>query len=98
MGLVAGVTAALVIASIWPAQLMRIALRTRRKGQPLHIALWYGWYTMVSFSPQMLGQFQYIIDRWKRRSVRLIEYKGCSPTVSSSPVSIRPPTGESPNE
>lgn len=75
MGLMPGVIAALLVLSIWPAQFIRIALRTWRKGQPVKIAFAYAWYTMLSFWPQMIGQLKYWIDQRMRRSIRLIEYK-----------------------
>ena len=75
MGHEAAIVAALLVASLWPAQLMRIALRSWRSGQPINIALAYAWFTLLSFWPQMLGQWHYWNDRRLRRSARLVEYK-----------------------
>lgn len=70
-----GVAAALLVLGLWPAQMLRIALRTRRQGQPWPLALAFGGFTMLSFWPQMQGQLRYLRDRRKGRGVRLIEYK-----------------------
>lgn len=74
-GALFGWIAALGLFSIWPAQMVRIAARTWRQGQPLRIALAYAFFTMLSFWPQMLGQAGYLLDRVGRRAPRLIEYK-----------------------
>lgn len=71
----AGAAAALLTLVLWPAQMLRIAVRTRRQGQPWPLALAYGGFTMLSFWPQMQGQLRYLRDRRQGRGVRLIEYK-----------------------
>ncbi len=70
-----GLATALLVLGLWPAQMLRIALRTRRQGQPWPLALAYGGFTMLSFWPQMQGQLRYLRDRRQGRGVRLIEYK-----------------------
>jgi glycosyltransferase involved in cell wall biosynthesis len=61
--------------SVLPAQLLRIALRTWRKGNPLGTSLAYAYFTVISFLPQIAGQFLYCADRLRSRSFRLVEYK-----------------------
>lgn len=75
MGPEAAMVAALLVASIWPAQWMRIALRTWRSGQPINVALAYAWFTLLSFWPQTIGQWRYWNDQRLHRSLRLVEYK-----------------------
>lgn len=68
--------------SIWPAQLLRITLRTWRKGQPLGTSMAYAFFTVISFLPQIAGQILYFADRLRNRSFRLVEYK--APVSSDS--------------
>jgi GT2 family glycosyltransferase len=65
----------LLLFSIWPAQLLRIALRTWRNGQPLGTSMAYAFFTVISFLPQITGQMLYFADRSRNRSLRLVEYK-----------------------
>jgi len=67
--------AATLVFALWPAQLARIALRTWRNGQPPVVAFAYAWFTMLSFWPQMLGQWRYLTDRRRRGQTRLVEYE-----------------------
>jgi GT2 family glycosyltransferase len=60
---------------LWPAQLARISLRTWQKGTKPSLAIAYGFFIMLSYFPQMIGQGLYWIDRLKKRSFRLVEYK-----------------------
>lgn len=78
-GLLPGWIAALTVFCLWPVQMARIGLRTWRQGQPARIALAYAFFTMVSFWPQMLGQAQFLLDRARNHSRRLIEYKAAAP-------------------
>jgi len=64
-----------VLSSVWPAQLIRIALRTWRKGRPLETSIAYAFFTAISFLPQIAGQMLYLADRSRSRSFRLVEYK-----------------------
>lgn len=75
MGHEAAIVATLLVASLWPAQLLRIALRTWRGGHAADVALAYAWFTLLSFWPQTIGQWHYWNDRRLRRPVRLVEYK-----------------------
>lgn len=75
-GQAAGWLAGGTVFLLWPVQAMRISLRASRQGEPLHVALAYGFFTMLSFWPQMIGQTQYLADKARRRTPRLIEYKG----------------------
>lgn len=74
-GFAIGWGAAAAMFCLWPAQMTRIALLTFRRGQPAHVAIAYAFYTMVSYWPQMQGQFQYMLDKIHDRGSRLIEYK-----------------------
>ena len=60
---------------LWLLQYSRIALGAWRGGQAISTSLAYGWFTMLSFWPQMLGQIYYVWDRIKGQHHRLIEYK-----------------------
>lgn len=66
---------ALMLFSLWPAQLCRIAYRTLSKGHPFGLASAYAFFIMVSFLPQIAGQLMYWNDHLRNRSPRLIEYK-----------------------
>ena len=84
--------AGLLLLGLWPAQLFRVALNTRRLGQPLEVALAYAWYTMISYWPQLLGQVRCLVDRRTRRSAQLIEYKagdGLQPSLGRPQVQPR---------
>lgn len=70
-----GTLAILMCIALWPTQLVRIAFRTWRKGQPLKLAAAYGFFIMISFWPQMIGQVLWILDHARKRSFRLLEYK-----------------------
>jgi GT2 family glycosyltransferase len=59
----------------WPAQLSRIAIRTWTNGVQPSLAIAYGFFIMLSYWPQMIGQLLYWMDRFKKRSFRLVEYK-----------------------
>lgn len=68
----------LIIFSIWPVQFSRIFFRTLQSGHNFYVAFFYSLLTMVSYVPQMQGQFQYMVDRFFNRCTRLIEYKKSS--------------------
>ncbi len=72
----------LLLLSVWPAQLLRIALRTWHKGQSPGTSVAYAALIMISFLPQAMGQLMYFADRFRNRSFRLVEYK--APASSSS--------------
>jgi drug/metabolite transporter (DMT)-like permease len=78
--------AVLLIFTVWPAQLLRITLRTWRKGQTLRTSVAYAFFIMIAFLPQIVGQIMYFADRLRNRSFRLVEYKS---TASSSGKSRR---------
>lgn len=81
----AGVLFMLALLSLWPAQLCRIALRTWRTGQRIGLAMSYAFFMMIAFLPQMAGQLLYRLDRLRKRSFRLVEYKTPSgPDLDSS--------------
>jgi hypothetical protein len=70
----AGIAVAFLL-GILPARIVRIAVRTRLKGHPWKTATAYACFMTISFLPQVMGQTQYLIDRLRRKSNRLIEYK-----------------------
>lgn len=86
----AGPVAALAVLALFPWQLGRIALRTWRGGQPPRVALAYGFFTLLSFWPQMLGQGRYLLDRRRGRAPRLIEYKA----VAGAPDAVAGPDAD----
>ena len=69
------IAAAAVILSAWPLQVIRIAMRTKRRGRRLGFSLAYGFLLMLSKWAQLMGQFRYILDRRRGQNARLIEHK-----------------------
>lgn len=65
----------LVLLTVWPAQLLRITVRTRRKGYTFGISFAYAYFIMIGFLPQMWGQILYLADSLQKRPQRLVEYK-----------------------
>lgn len=78
-----GVAATLLWLGLWSAQVCRIAYRTWRKGQPSDLSVAYGFFIMLSLWPQALGQLLYFLDRFRKRSFRLLEYKSSSSASSA---------------
>ena len=74
----------LLIFAVWPAQWLRIALRTWRKGQTLRTSVAYAFFIMIAFLPQIVGQITYFADRLRNRSFRLVEYKSTAPSSGKS--------------
>jgi glycosyltransferase involved in cell wall biosynthesis len=70
-----GMPAAAVVFSAWPVQVLRVAMRTHRRGRKLGFSLAYGFLLMLAKWAQLIGQFRYIMDRRRGRAVRLIEHK-----------------------
>ncbi len=66
---------AVLLLGIWPVQVLRVALRTWRRGNPLGTSMAYATLVMISFLPQIAGQAMYFSDRLRNRSARLVEYK-----------------------
>jgi cellulose synthase/poly-beta-1,6-N-acetylglucosamine synthase-like glycosyltransferase len=64
-----------LIVVIWPAQMLRIALKTRRRTATFSDAIAYGILTMVSKWANLVGEMQSRRDRRDGRHARLIEYK-----------------------
>ena len=73
-GYAAAALPALLLLAVWPAQFLRIVLRTWRKGCAVDVALAYAFFIMISFLPHMEGQLRYFADRLRNRAFRLIEY------------------------
>lgn len=61
---------------IFPAQFLRISIKTWRKGHSLSVAIAYAYFICIAFLPQMIGQIMYFTDLLRNRSFRLVEYKG----------------------
>jgi glycosyltransferase involved in cell wall biosynthesis len=74
-GAATGWLAALSMFAIWPAQIVRIAVRDARRLNSRTLALAYAFFVMSAYFPQMVGQAKYLMDRIRGRSNRLIEYK-----------------------
>lgn len=77
-GAPAGLLSVLSILAIWPAQVVRVAIRNVRRVNSRPLALAYAFFVMTAYFPQMEGQAKYFADRLRKRSNRLIEYKGSS--------------------
>ncbi len=73
-----------VLLSLWPAQLIRIAIRTWKNGQPPDLAAAYAFFLMISHWPQLFGVLLWQIDHQKNKNnrFRLIEYKSSVITMS----------------
>jgi glycosyltransferase involved in cell wall biosynthesis len=74
-GAPAGLLSALSMLAIWPAQVVRVAIRDAHRVNPRSFALAYAFFIMAAFFPQMAGQAKYFADRLRGRTNRLIEYK-----------------------
>lgn len=83
VGAVAGSGTCAALAAVlvggWSAQVLRVALRTRRKGYPFATSAAYAGLVMISFLPQIVGQAMYFSDRLRKRAARLVEYKSPRP-------------------
>jgi cellulose synthase/poly-beta-1,6-N-acetylglucosamine synthase-like glycosyltransferase len=75
VGELAGLLSALFVLAIWPAQVVRVAIRDAHRVKPRSFAMVYAFYIMAAFFPQMVGQAKYFADRLRGRTNRLIEYK-----------------------
>ena len=80
-GAPAGLLSALFMLAIWPAQVVRVAIRDAHRVNPRSLALAYAFFIMAAHFPQMVGQAKYFADRMRGRSNRLIEYKAVEPPV-----------------
>ena len=65
---------------LWLLQLLRIAIRTKKRGRTATFSLAYAFFLMLGKWAQLIGQFRYILDRRKGSQARLIEHK--SPAVA----------------
>jgi glycosyltransferase involved in cell wall biosynthesis len=83
-GVSAGLLSALSMLAIWPAQVVRVAIRDAHRVNPRSFALAYAFFIMAAYFPQMVGQAKYIADRLHGRSKRLIEYKAVKPSAKRS--------------
>lgn len=77
-GPLTGALAALLVLGLWPAQMLRIALRTRRSGHRWSLALAFAFFTQLSYWPQMQGQVRYLSDRRRGVGHRRFDYKSPS--------------------
>jgi hypothetical protein len=78
MGSWTAAAASSALLALWCAQLTRIAVRMRRRGQSSAISLAYALFIMISFWTQTIGQVLYGLDWLQRRPPRLVEYKGAA--------------------
>lgn len=74
-----GVLASIVLALALPAQMLRIALRSRRRLRSRSDAIALGVLTTLGKWPAMWGEARYWHDRRRGRNTRLIEYKQLAP-------------------
>jgi len=63
---------ALVLLIVYPAQIIRLALRGRRSARE---NWWRAASLVVGKFPEVLGQIKFLLDRYRRVTSRLIEYK-----------------------
>jgi glycosyltransferase involved in cell wall biosynthesis len=83
-GMSAGLISFLFMLAIWPAQVVRVAIRDARRVNSWSFALVYAFFVMTAYFPQMVGQAKYFADRIRGRSNRLIEYKVVKSTARRS--------------
>jgi glycosyltransferase involved in cell wall biosynthesis len=92
-GLVGGPIAGLVVAALMaltmPLQILRLALKIRKRVDGPRTALAYGVLTMLGKWADLAGQVGYVLDRRRGRMARLIEYKRAG-EVAEAPASVRP--------
>jgi serine O-acetyltransferase len=69
-----GLVAAAIVACAAPAQIIRLALRTRRRVTRFSDALAYGAFMLIGKWANLLGQYRFLRDRAAGRR-RLIEYR-----------------------
>jgi glycosyltransferase involved in cell wall biosynthesis len=74
-----------LVAALLPLQMLRLALRVRRRVPDWKTALGYGVLTMIGKWANVLGQFRYLRDRSAGRNTRLIEYKSSCATPITKP-------------
>lgn len=74
-----GLATAALVFGLWPAQMMRIAWRAWRAGQPPDVALAFAFFTLLASWPQMLGQLGYLRDQRGGAGYRRFEYKSAAP-------------------
>lgn len=79
-GLRIAVPAAAVMLCAWFLQVLRIALKTMRRGRTLNFSLVYAFLLMLAKWAQLIGQFRYLTDRRRGQHPRLIEHK--SPAIA----------------
>ena len=70
-----GIVAACALAMLWPLEMVRLALKNRRRVRSMQDALVYGVLTVISRGANVLGQYRYLRDRAAGKNLRLIEYK-----------------------
>jgi glycosyltransferase involved in cell wall biosynthesis len=70
-----GAIAATILVLAWPAQMLRVAMKARRRTRTFSDAIAYGFLTMVSKWANLAGEIQYRRDRRGGKHARLIEYK-----------------------
>jgi glycosyltransferase involved in cell wall biosynthesis len=80
-GAPAGLLSVLCILAIWPAQVVRVAIRNVYRVNSRFLALAYAFFIMAAYFPQIVGQAKYFADRLRGRSNRLIEYKAVKSTA-----------------
>jgi len=68
--------------SLLPLQMLRLAVRARRRGLPIREALGYGTLIMLAKWPQALGQLRNILDRRTGSHSRSIDCKVAKPEKS----------------
>jgi len=74
-GPVGGLVALALMALTLPLQMVRLAIKIRKRVDGLRTALAYGALTMVGKWANLAGQVGYLLDRRRGRMARLIEYK-----------------------
>lgn len=79
-GLRMAVPTAAALLCIWILQVLRIALKTKRRGRAVKFSLAYGFLLMLAKWAQLIGQFRYLRDRRHGQRPRLIEHK--SPAIA----------------
>ena len=77
-GVEGAIVFALLIIVVLPLQMLRIAIRQRRRSKSLFDAVAYGILMMLGKWAYLIGELKYRRDRRSGRNTRLIEYKSVS--------------------
>jgi len=80
-----GIVAACALAMPWPLEMLRLALKIRKRMTNMRDAMAYGLLLVISRWANVLGQYRYVRDRAGGKTLRLIEYKIAQQSTDGAP-------------